>query len=328
MGYFHLTTEGRCQIYTLQSIGKTQKEIAAYLGVSASTISRELKRNSGKKGYRYKQASDKAAERRYQASHRPKKLFPSTLRLVEEKLSERWSPEQIAGVLGANDIEISHETIYRHVWANKKLGGYLYQYLRRRGKKYNHRSAKTAGRGCIPDRVDIQERPKIVEKKSRLGDWEGDTLIGSERQGVILSLVDRKSKLTLLGKMNGKYADQVPGLIKQCLKRLPKKKVALHTLTLDNGKEFSKHKRITKLTGLNCYFATPYHSWERGLNEHTNGLVRQYFPKGSDLTHCTNEEIQYVEDQLNNRPRKVLNYRTPREVFLGFKRPQKIALHS
>jgi IS30 family transposase len=328
MKYNHLTTEERCQIYTLKLTGKTQKEIAKYLGVSASTISRELQRNSGKKGYRYKQANDKAMERRYQASHRPKKLFPSTLSLVEEKLSEKWSPEQIAGVLGANDIEISHESIYRYVWADKKLGGHLYKSLRRRGKKYNHRSAKTAGRGCIPDRVDIQQRPKIVEEKSRFGDWEGDTIIGAKQQGVILSLVDRKSKLTLLGKMNGKYAEQVPEIIKECLKRLPKKEITMHTLTLDNGKEFSKHNWITKLTGLNCYFATPYHSWERGLNEHTNGLVRQYFPKGTDLTRCTNEEIQYVEDQLNNRPRKVLEYRTPREVFLGFKRPQKIALQS
>jgi IS30 family transposase len=188
LGYFHLTTEGRCQIYTLKSIGKTQKEIAEYLGVSASTISRELQRNSGKKGYRYKQANDKAMERRYQASLRPKKLFRSTLNLVEEKLFERWSPEQIAGVLRASDIEISHESIYRHIWADKKLGGKLYQFLRRRGKKYNHRSSKTAGRGCIPNRIDIQQRPKIVEKKSRLGDWEGDTLIGAKQQGVILSL--------------------------------------------------------------------------------------------------------------------------------------------
>lgn len=326
MKYNHLTTEKRCQIYTLKSTGMSQKEIAKYLGVSASTISRELQRNSGKKGYRYKQANDIALERRYQASHCPKKLFPATLSLVEEKLFEKWSPEQISGVLRSNDIEISHESIYRHIWKNKKAGGNLYTHLRRRGKKYNHRSTKTAGRGCIPNRIDIQQRPEIVGKKSRLGDWEGDTIIGAKQQGVILSMVDRKSKLTLLGKMDGKYAEQVPRLIKRCLKRLPRKGIALHTLTLDNGKEFSKHAQITKITGLRCYFATPYHSWERGLNEHTNGLVRQYFPKKSNLMKCTEEEIQYVEDQLNNRPRKVLEYRTPREVFLGFKQPQKIAL--
>ena len=209
--------------------------------------------------------------------------------------------------------------------ANKKAGGSLYKHLRRRGKKYNRRGAKTAGRGCIPNRVDIEKRPKVVEKKCRLGDWEGDTIIGAKQQGVILSLVDRKSKLTILAKMDGKHADQVPDLIKERLKRLPKR-IAGHSITFDNGKEFSKHERITKLTGLRCYFATPYHSWERGLNEHTNGLVRQYCPKESNLSKYTDEEIQFVEDALNNRPRKVLGYRTPNEVYLGIKKPQQIAL--
>jgi len=325
MGYHHLTTDERCQIYALMSTGSMQKEIAKHLGVSEPTISRELKRNSGQKGYRYKQASEKAAERRHNASRRPKRMTPPVISLVEEKLLEKWSPDQIAGALRSSNIFISHESIYRHIWADKRAGGALYRNLRRRGKKYNRRGAKTAGRGCIPNRVDIQERPKIVEKKCRLGDWEGDTIIGARQQGVVLSLVDRKSKLTILAKMDGKHADQVPGLIKSRLQRLPKR-VPGHSITFDNGKEFSKHERITKLTGLRCYFATPYHSWERGLNEHTNGLVRQYFPKGSNLAKYTDEEIQFVEDALNNRPRKVLGYRTPNEVYLGIKQPQKIAL--
>jgi len=325
MGYHHLTTDERCQIYALKSTGKPQNQIAKHLGISESTICRELKRNSGKKGYRHKQASEKAAERRHNASHRPRKMTASVIQLVEEKLLEKWSPDQISGTLRASDIIISHESIYRHVWANKKAGGTLYTHLRRRGKKYNRRGAKTAGRGCIPNRVDIQERPKIVEKKCRLGDWEGDTIIGAKQQGVILSLVDRKSKLTILAKMDGKYANQVPGLIKKRLNRLPRK-IAGHSITFDNGKEFSKHERITALTGLRCYFAEPYHSWQRGLNEHTNGLFRQYCPKESNLTKYTDEEIQFVEDALNNRPRKVLGYRTPIEVYLGIKKPQKIAL--
>jgi IS30 family transposase len=325
MGYHHLTTEERCQIYALKSTGMAQKGIAKHLGISESTVSREIKRNSGQRGYRYKQANEKAAERRYQASSRPKRMTPAVVRLVEEKLIEKWSPEQIAGVLKSNGITISYESIYRHIWGDKKAGGILHTHLRRRGKKYNRRAAKTAGRGCIPNGIDIQQRPKIVEAKSRLGDWEGDTIIGAKQQGVILSLVDRKSKFTLLAKMEGKYADQVPALVKNRFKSLPRKVVS-HSITFDNGKEFSKHEQITKLTGLHCYFATPYHSWERGLNEHTNGLVRQYFPKGSNLSHYTDEEIQYVENQLNNRPRKVLGYRTPREVFLGIKQPQEIAL--
>lgn len=325
MRYQQLTRDGRCQINTLVSTGMLQKDIAGHLDVSPSTICRELKRNAGQRGYRYNQADIKAVNRRHQASSNPKKMLPKLIEVIEEKLLEKWSPEQISGVLESNDILISHETIYRHIWANKKAGGDLYTYLRRRGKKYNRRGAKTAGRGCIPNRVDIQKRPKIVESKSRTGDWEGDTIIGAKQQGVILSLVDRKSKYTLLAKMEGKYAGQVPGLIKKCFKRLPKNTPG-HTITFDNGKEFSKHEQITKKTGLRCYFATPYHSWERGLNEHTNGLVRQYCPKGSNLTHYSDDDIQYVEDQLNSRPRKVLGYRTPKEVFLGIKKPQRIAL--
>jgi IS30 family transposase len=325
MGYTHLTTDSRSQIYALQSTGVAQKNIAKHLCVSRSTICRELKRNVGQRGYRHKQADEMAASRRYQASSRPKKMTPAIIKTIDERLAEHWSPEQIAGVMESNNIHISHESIYRHIWANKRAGGRLYTHLRRRGKKYNRRGAKTAGRGCIPNRVDIQQRPKIVEKKCRIGDWEGDTIIGAKQQGVILSLVDRKSKYTLLAKMEGKYAGQVPGLIKKCFKRLPKK-IAGHSITFDNGKEFSQHEKITKKTGLRCYFATPYHSWERGLNEHTNGLVRQYCPKGSNLTHYSDEDIQYVENQLNNRPRKVLGYRTPKEVFLGIKQPQRIAL--
>lgn len=325
MRYKHLTTASRCQIYALQSTGMQQKAIAKHLGVSASTVSRELKRNAGKRGYRYKQADTKAVERRHQASTRPQKMHLPLIKIIEEKLAEKWSPEQISGVLVSNGIMISHESIYRHIWANKKAGGNLYSHLRRQGKKYNKRGAKTAGRGCIPNRIDIQERPKIVENKSRIGDWEGDTIIGAKQQGVILSLVDRKTKFTLLAKMEGKYANQVPDLVEKCFARLPKE-VKGHTITFDNGKEFSQHQKITKKTGLRCYFATPYHSWERGLNEHHNGLVRQYCPKKSNLTHYSAEDIQYVENQLNNRPRKVLGYRTPREVLLGIKRPQKIAL--
>ena len=326
MGYKHLTTDSRCQLYTLQSTGMKQKLIAKHLGVSASTICRELTRNRGQRGYRYKQANAKAVERRHEASRSPKKMLPFLIGTIEAKLIQKWSPEQISGVLRSNQILISPESIYRHIWANKKAGGSLYSHLRRRGKKYNSRGAKMAGRGCIPNRVDIQQRPKIVESKSRTGDWEGDTIIGAKQQGVILSLVDRKTKFTLLGKMKGKYAAQVPDLIKKCFKRLPKK-VTGHSITFDNGKEFSKHEEITKKTGLRCYFATPYHSWERGLNEHTNGLVRQYCPKKSNLTMYSDEDIQYVEDQLNNRPRKVLGYRTPKEVILGMQRPQKIARH-
>lgn len=324
MGHCQLTLESRCQIHALKSTGVTQKEIARHLGVSPSTISRELKRNTGLKGYKYKQAHEKATQRRHQASSTPKKMTPPLVQLIESKIREAWSPEQIAGVLRSNGIYISHETIYRHIWRDKSQGEDLYTFLRRKGKKYTSRAHKNAGRGCIPNRTDIAERPAIVETKSRLGDWEGDTIIGAQQQGVLLSLVDRKSKFTLLAAMDGKHAQQVPNLIERSLLRLPRE-IKGHTITFDNGKEFSAHEVITEKTGMRCYFATPYHSWERGLNEHTNGLVRQYLPKKSNLKKYTAEEIQYVENSLNNRPRKVLGFRTPREAFLGIRKPQKIA---
>lgn len=327
MRYNQLTMESRCQIYVMKSNGHLQKEIAEHLKVAPSTISRELKRNTGERGYRFQQANNTAIQRRSNASRRIKKLTPEVRKLIETKLIAKWSPEQISGVLRASNIIISFETIYRYIWDNKKAGGDLYKNLRRRGKKYNHRSAKNAGRGCIPNRVDIKERPKIVDKKSRLGDWEGDTIIGTKQQGVILSLVERKSKFTLLVKMDGKFAAQVPELIKRAFNKLPTK-IQHHTITFDNGKEFASHELITKAIKASCYFATPYHSWERGLNEHTNGLVRQYCPKGSDLNTYSEEYLQYVENDLNNRPRKVLGYRTPREILLGIKRPQRIALQS
>lgn len=325
MEYRHLTYEQRCQIYTLKSIGKSQKEIAEYVGVCASTISRELSRNAGLRGYRHQQADAKAVERRHKASSRPTRMYPQVVEFIEEKLREKWSPDQISGLLKANGVQVSHERIYLHVWEKKGAGGDLYKHLRHAGKKYNRRSSGKSGRGCIPNRVDIKERPVIVDKKQRLGDWEGDTIIGAKHQGAILSYVDRKSKFTKLAKLNDKSADGVVKATAKSFKQLPKK--TIRTITYDNGKEFSRHERISQITGAQCYFATPYHSWERGLNEHTNGLVRQYFPKSTNLLVVSENEIQFVEDALNNRPRKVLGYRTPREVFLGQKQPQRIALH-
>ena len=323
MEYHHLTTDARCQIYTLKSTGKTQKEIAIHLRVSPSTISRELKRNTGQRGYRHQQADEKAAQRRSAASAHPTRMKPEVVAEIKAMLLKEWSPQQISGRLKLSDIAVSHESIYLYVWANKKGGGTLYKSLRHAGKKYNHRSSGKSGRGCIPNRIDIKDRPAIVETKQRLGDWEGDTIIGAKHKGVIVSAVDRKTKYTKLAKSKDKTAENVTRAVKRAFVRIPAK--AIRSMTFDNGLEFSMHELITKQTGLACYFATPYHSWERGLNEHTNGLVRQYLPKSCDLSAVTDEQLQFVEDRLNNRPRKVLGYRTPREAFLD-KRPLRIAL--
>jgi len=311
--YNHLIRDQRSQIYALKSNGLKQQDIAAHLGVSPSTISRELKRNRGARDYRFQQADKFATERRHAASSKPKHMIPSVVKIIEEKILEKWSPEQISGRLKLEaGIAISYESIYKHIWANKQQGGTLYTHLRHSGKKYNKRSSGRAGRGCIPNRVDITERPAIVEEKSRLGDWEGDTIIGANHQGAILSIVDRKSKFTLLAKLKDKRADGVVKATKACFDRLPDPIV--RTITYDNGKEFSAHEQISELLNAQCYFATPYHSWERGLNEHTNGLARQYVPKGTDFKTVSAQKVQRIEDALNNRPRKILSYWTPKEM--------------
>ena len=314
-GYHHLTYEERCQIYALVQNGLSQAAIARQLGVDRSTIKRELDRNTGARGYRFKQAQQKASQRRKEASCAARKMKPDLVNLIEEKLTqEQWSPDQISGGLVENGVaSISHERIYQHVWEDKKSGGNLYLQLRHRGKKYNKRKGKTSGRGLIPNRVDIDQRPAIVARKSRIGDWEADTIIGAGHKGVIMSHVERKSKYTKLVKLPDKSAGSVVHACGRVLLPLAER---IKTITYDNGKEFAYHTEIAATLGAKSYFAKPYHSWERGLNEHTNGLVRQYFPKGTDFSALSNADIQMVEDKLNSRPRKILGYKTPSEVFL------------
>jgi transposase, IS30 family len=313
-GYHHLTYEERCQIYTLLKRGDSHSSIAEQLDVHRSTIFRELKRNTGRKGYRFRQAQEITNERRQIASGTPKKMNEAVIAIVKEKLSLQWSPEQISGwmKLQGTSKDISYETIYRFIWKDKHDGGVLHKQLRHRGKKYNKRGSNKAGRGCIPGRIDIRERPAIVEEKTRLGDIELDTIQSAGHTGAIVSMVDRASKLTKLVKVSGSTAEEVTAAI---IKRLDPIKDFVYTLTADNGKEFASHFQISTSLDASFFFATPYHSWERGLNEHTNGLVRQYFPKGSSFAEITQKDVLAVENLLNNRPRKVLGYQTPAEVF-------------
>jgi transposase, IS30 family len=315
-GYLHLTCAQRCQIYALLKSGHSQAHIAVHIGVDRSTISRELARNGGARGYRFQQAQEKASRRRREASRTPRKMTPQVVAVIEEKLTrQQWSPEQISGRLAKEGVaHISHESIYRHVWNDKKDGGNLYLHLRHGGKKYNRRRGKSGGRGLIPDRVDIDQRPAVVATKSRIGDWEADTIIGARHRGAILSYVERKSKYTKLARLASATANAVFRASTRVLRPLADR---IQTITYDNGKEFSSHADITIALQAKCYFAKPYHAWERGLNEHTNGLVRQYFPKGSDFSIITNSEITTVEDKLNFRPRKILGYQTPSEVFFN-----------
>jgi len=310
-GYHHLTYALRCQIYILKDRGDSPSSIAKALSVHPSTIGRELERNKGGKGYRHHQAQEKALHRR--SSKPNQKITTQIAATIEGKLKFQWSPMQISGWLKRHGEEhVSHETIYSYIWKNKRQGGLLFKELRHHGKKYNKRSKGTSGRGCIPNRIDIAQRPVIVEAKTRLGDWELDTIIGAGHKGVIVSMVERTTKLTKLVKVSHKTAEEVGQAL---IERLDPIKAFVHTLTADNGKEFAYHQKVSVALEADFYFATPYHSWERGLNEHTNGLVRQYFPKAQSFTDITLQDVARVETLLNDRPRAILGYETPLEAF-------------
>jgi IS30 family transposase len=316
--YHQLTQVLRYQIEILKKAGKNPKTIAALLEVSPSTICRELQRNSGKRGYRPKQAQSKAEIRRQQTV-RPLKMTPEVIALIDAKIVIDWSPEQISGWLkGEQGLLISHERIYQHIWTDKLNGGSLFQHLRHSGEKRKQYGSKNQ-RGQIRNRISIDERPAIVGEKSRLGDWEIDTVIGKNHQGVLVTIVDRVSKLTLIRKVTSKHADGVAEATIQLLRPYVDKTL---TITADNGKEFAGHEKIKAALKADVYFAHPYSSWERGLNENTNGLIRQYFPKGSSFEKITDKDVDEVMAKLNHRPRKTLGYKTPHSVFFADSLPK------
>jgi len=309
--YQQLTQEQRYQIYALKQIGHKQTEIANELGVHKATISRELKRNTGGKGYRPKQAHRLSQERRKKAKGR---ITASTWQLVEEKLQADWSPEQISGWLLRNmAVRISPEWIYQYVYADYRAGGALYQHLRSQ-KKRRKRLRGRDRRGQLPDRRMIDERPQIVQERSRIGDWEVATLIGTGPQQAIVTLTERKSRFALLGRVSKRSADLVAQMVVQLLKPF---QGMSETMTGDNGKEFARHAEIATALDLDFYFAHPYSSWERGSNENMNGLVRQYLPKKTDFSQVTSADLVWIMDRLNLRPRKCLGFRTPFEVFFN-----------
>lgn len=310
-----LTQEERCRIYGLKESGISNRAIGLQMGRHHSVIGRELLRNGSDNMYDPLRAHRKARALRSAASKVCRRVTDEIKAVVFRMLTEnQWSPQQISGRLSrqAEPHKISHERIYQLIWENKRKGGALYKHLRRRAKPYNRRGAGKCGRGVIPNRRDISERPEIVEAKQRAGDWEADTIIGCGHSGALLSLVDRYSKYTVLEKLPAKQAVPVREAVVARLKEL---KFPVHTITFDNGKEFARHEEISLQLNTQCFFAKPYHSWERGLNEHTNGLVRQYFPKYTNIAMLLPEEVKNVENLLNDRPRKILNFQTPNEVI-------------
>lgn len=311
--YNQLTQGLRHQIEILKKAGKNQKDIADLVKVSPSTICRELQRNAGKGGYRCKQAQLKAESRR-KLTAKPLKMTVEAIGLIDTKVNMDWSPEQISGWLKEEkSICISHERIYQHIWTDKLDGGALYKHLRHSGKKRKQYGPKDK-RGQIRNRISIDDRPAIVSEKARLGDWEIDTVIGKNRQGALVTIVDRVSKMTLIKKVASKHADVVTEATIMLLKPYLDKTL---TVTADNGKEFAGHEKIKAALNADVYFAHPYSSWERGLNENTNGLIRQCFTKGSGFENITDKDVDEVMEKLNHRPRKTLNYKTPHSVFFA-----------
>ena len=305
--YSQLTQVQRYQIYALLKIGHLQIEIAEIVGVHKSTISRELKRNRGRRGYRPKQAQRFAAGRQNKAKTRIKQ---EDWKLVGGLINLDWSPEQISDYCRDNQImHISHEWIYQYIYQDKREGGSLWKHLRCR-KKRKKRYGSYDKRGQIPNRTSIDERPQAAEDRSRLGDWEADTIIGKRKKGAIVTLVDRESRYLRMGLVEQRTKEAVKEMIIFLLDGYP-----VHTITCDNGKEFTEHEEIARALGAEVYFAHPYASWERGTNENTNGLIRQYFPKNTEFRKLTNEDIAFVEHRLNTRPRKCLSFSSPM-VFL------------
>jgi transposase, IS30 family len=310
----HLTLQERELVSQMHHVASKQVEIARRLGRHPSTISRELRRNRSRNGYWAVAAHTKAETRR---SGRPwvhKLDRPEVSRYVRERLRQYWSPDQIAGRL-RNEVpdnrhcRVSRQTIYAWIHTQHAAGTNWRRYLRRLGRV--RRSQEN--RGQFPACVSIEGRPAVVDDRARYGDWEGDTVVGARHRGGAVTLVDRKSGYLLLGKVRDRQATTVREAIAQLFHPLPSR--LRKTLTLDNGKEFAEHEQLALEVALRVYFAKPYCAWQRGTNENTNGLVRQFLPKGSDLADMPERRFQKVQHLLNNRPRKRLGYRTPLEIL-------------
>ena len=304
MNYTHLSLGERYQIYALKGAKHSINFIARALNRSPSTILREIRRNKSLRGYRVNNAHKKACARR---SNNALSIIADVWDWVTDKLKENWSPQQIAGVHGG----LSHMSIYRYIWTNKRKGGRLWQCLRRKAKPYRQRlTAETRGR--INDRVSIHERPSIVDARTRIGDWEADTIIGQHHKQAIVTLVERKTGLLKMKRVANKTAQQVSEAMIGILKPV---RLQVKTITSDNGKEFAQHKKVKRKLFTSFFFADAYASWQRGTNENTNGLIREYLPKGCDFRQVSDQDVQMIENKLNNRPRKRLGFKTPMQAF-------------
>lgn len=311
MNYTHITQDERHQIAVLHKAGHKQNAIAQLIGRNKSSISREMRRNRGQRGYRPKQAQELCKSRKQACENGPR-IADETWAFAQAKITEKWSPEQISGYLKANNLpSVSHETLYQRIYADKRAGGTLHSHLRcqkLRKKRYGGRER----RGTIPNQVSIDQRPAIVAERLRFGDWEGDLVIGAGQQQALVTLNERTSRYSLIAHVPFKTAQLVSDAMISLLTPFA---ACIHTMTTDNGREFAQHERIASSLDLKHFFAHPYSSWERGANENMNGLIRQFFPKKMGFENITPQEVESAMNSLNHRPRKCLGFKTPHEVF-------------
>lgn len=312
MKYKHLTQGERYQIQALHAEGFGPTDIGSRLKRCKSVISRELNRNRSERGYQANIAQGFYRQRLQAKGVERQRWHPFFESWLVPFLAEGWSPEQISGVFAGGAFSVSHEWIYQWLLRDRQAGGKTYQLLRcqrERKKRYG----KPERRGLLKNRRSISERPASVESREELGHWEADTVIGTAHQGALVTLVERKTGFCKILRVPNKEAGGVTAAIKKMLKPL---QTAVLSITFDNGKEFAGHELIAKALKADCYFADPYSSWQRGTNENTNGLIRQYYPKKkSDFTKVSDKEIAELERKLNNRPRKRLGFKTPAQMF-------------
>lgn len=309
MNYRHLTQEQRYQIQGLLRAGFANRSIATQIGCHPSTVSRERRRN-GSGEYEAATAQRRAVERRFAASSIPR-IDATTWREVERAVREDWSPEEIAGRRRQQRRRrVSHERIYQHIAADRLAGGTLWRHLRQRKRRYRRRCVP----GRFPQARSIHERPAHVEQRRQAGHWESDTMVGSTGIAALVTSVERKSRFVRLKRVTSRKARPVTHAL---LAKLAPLAGLVKSLTFDRGSEFAEHALIECALGVTTYFADPYCAWQRGTNENTNGLLRQYFPRSRDLATVTDAEVDRIERKLNNRPRKALGFRTPSEVLLG-----------
>ncbi len=320
MSYYHLTMEDRNVIYRMRFRKYSYAEIARCLGCHRGSIGRECKRNALSDGrYDPGAAQTRANSRRRAHLRRTKTGQHRLMAYVGERLTHRWSPEQIAGRLSVRPpqdlagLSLSHTTIYRWIWSDPERVRQFRPFLRIAQKPRRKPYGKPSRRGQILGKRPIEERPPEANERTELGHWEGDTMVGKGRRGYLLTSVDRTSRYTIARQLHACAADPVAEQLQQTLRRLPPEK--RHSLTVDNGHEFARPTELEKKLKMPVYFAHPYHAWERGTNENTNGLLRQYLPKDTDLSQITNAQLQSPVRQLNHRPRKCLGFHTPLEVF-------------